>query len=393
MTVRGRVIEIGFALTALALAWGVIPAFGQAIDGNIIGNVVDASGAAVSNATVELENIETGVKASTKSNAAGEYRFNNVLVGRYKVTGTAPGFTSSSLSNVVVELNKTSTVNLTMQVGAVATTVEVTEASAAIDTTTAQIQSTYDARTMDLPMTGLDVPGRNLGALNLSLLGAGVASSGGVGVGVGPSVGGQRPRNNSFNIEGVDNNRKDVAGPNVYLPNEATAEFTLLQNQFAPEFGHSSGGQFNLIAKSGTNDIHGSAYEYLLNRNLNAVDQANANQGIYSNPRFDQNRFGFTIGGPIVKNKIFYFGNFEYEPLGRASIPGTPISAPTAAGYATLATLPGISQNNLNVLKQYLPGRHGHRHRAGAGSQHSDRRHSRGRAELHESVRRSSDGG
>ncbi len=102
-------------------------------------------------------------------------------------------------------------------------------------------------------MTALDVPGRNLGALNLSLLGAGVASSGGVGVGVGPSVGGQRPRNNSFNIEGVDNNRKDVAGPNVYLPNEATAEFTLLQNQFAPEFGHSSGGQFNLIAKSGTN--------------------------------------------------------------------------------------------------------------------------------------------
>src|ERR1022692_914005 len=278
---KNRGTQIGFILIALALVWAALPAFGQAIDGNVIGNVVDASGAAISNANVDLENVDTGVKASTKSNAAGEYRFNNVLVGRYKVTGSATGFTSTTLSNVVVELNKTSTVNLAMQVGAVATTVDVTEASATIDTTTAQIQSTYDVRAMDLPMTALDVPGRNMGALNLSLLGAGVASSGGVGVGVGPSVGGQRPRNNSFNIEGVDNNRKDIAGPNVYLPNEATAEFTLLQNQFAPEFGHSSGGQFNLIAKSGTNEIHGSVYEYLLNRNLNAIDQANANQGIY----------------------------------------------------------------------------------------------------------------
>jgi hypothetical protein len=127
-----------------------------------------------------------------------------------------------------------------------------------------------------------------------------------------------------------------------------------LQNQFAPEFGHSSGGQFNLVAKSGTNQIHGDIYEYNLNRNFNAVDQSNANQGVYSNPRFDQNRLGATIGGPIVKNKVFYFGNVEYEPLGRASVPATPISAPTAAGYATLAGMPGLSQNNLSVLKQYL---------------------------------------
>jgi len=204
-------------------------------------------------------------------------------------------------------------------------------------------------------MSSVDVPGRNQGALNLSLLSAGVASSGGVGVGNGPSIGGQRPRNNSFNIEGVDNNRKDVAGPNVYLPNEATQEFTLLQNQFAPELGHSSGGQFNLVAKSGTNQVHGSLYEYLLNRNFNAVDQQNANQGVFSNPRFDQNRIGGTIGGPIVKNKLFYFGDVEYEPLGRASVPASPILSPTAAGYATLSGMQGLSQTNLNVLKQFLP--------------------------------------
>ena len=91
------------------------------------------------------------------------------------------------------------------------------------------------------------------GVLNLSLLGAGVASSGGFGVGTGPSVGGQRPRNNNFTIEGVDNNRKDVTGPAVAIPNDAVAEFTVLQNQFSAEFGHSSGGQFNTVLRGGTN--------------------------------------------------------------------------------------------------------------------------------------------
>src|SRR5207244_1950776 len=175
-------------------------------------------------------------------------------------------------------------------------------------------------------------------------------------VGYGPSVGGQRPRNNSFNIDGIDNNRKDISGPNVYLPNEATENFTLLQNQFAPEFGHSSGGQFNVVSKTGSNEFHGSLYEYFMNRNLNAVDQTNANQKIFSNPRFDQNRFGGTIGGPIIKDKLFFFGNYEYTPLGQVnSLNTTPVMAPTAAGYAALSGLSGISQTNLNVLKQYLP--------------------------------------
>src|SRR5436190_1604882 len=83
-----------------------------------------------------------------------------------------------------------------------------------------------------------------------------------VGTGTGPSVGGQRPRNNSFNVEGVDNNRKDVTGPIVYVPNDAVAEFSLLQNQFSAEHGHSSGGQFNTVIRGGTNDLHGGIYEY-----------------------------------------------------------------------------------------------------------------------------------
>src|SRR5579862_4677946 len=111
------------------------------------------------------------------------------------------------------------------------------------------------------------------GVLNFSLLSAGVASSGGVGYGTGPSIGGQRPTNNSFTVEGVDNNSKSVTGPVAYIPNESVAEFTLLSNQFRAEYGHSSGGQFNTIVKSGTNTLHFSIYEYFRNRDMNAVDQ------------------------------------------------------------------------------------------------------------------------
>src|SRR6185437_13419578 len=122
------------------------------------------------------------------------------------------------------------------------------------------------------------------GVLNLSLLAPGVTQSGGMGYGYGPSVGGQRPTNNSFNVDGVDNNRKDVTGPVVSISNEAVAEVSLLLNQFAPEFGHSSGGQFNTVIKSGTNGVHGSIYDYLENRNLNAIDQLFQNQGLTKNP-------------------------------------------------------------------------------------------------------------
>jgi hypothetical protein len=331
--------------------------FGQATDGNIVGTLVDQSGAAVPGATVEIQNVATGVRTTTKAGAAGEYRFNNVPVGRYTVSANAAGFTRASMANVAVDLNKTVTVNLTLQVGSVETTVEVTEAAAALDTTTAQVETSYgSSQIVNLPI--IENAQGLFGALNLSLLSAGVASNGGVGQGTGPSVGGQRPMNNNFMIEGVDNNNKTITGPLVYVPTEATQEFTLLQNQFSAEFGHSTGGQFNTVVKSGTNSIHGSVYEYFQNRNLNAVDAQFVNSGIRQNPRFDQNKLGASVGGPIIKDKLFYFGNFEYGPLGQAYTPQYPVEAPTAAGYAMLDKMLAtntISKTNYNVFKQYVP--------------------------------------
>jgi hypothetical protein len=326
---------------------------GQAISGDLTGSVLDPSGAGVPNAKVEVVNTATGVTSTTTSNAAGEYRLSNLPPGDYTVNVSAPGFAAGQLRNVRVTLNQIATANITMAVGQTTTTVEVSEAPAVIDTTTAQIQNTFDAKQAeDLPISSV-----GSGVFNLSLLSAGVASAGGVGVGSGPSVGGQRPRNNNFTIDGVDNNNKGITGPLVQPPGDAVAEFTLLQNQFQPEYGHSSGGQFNTILKSGTNTIHGRIYEYNQNRNYNAIDQSFARQTPAGepiiNPRYDNNRLGGAIGGPIRKNKWFYYADYEWNPIGRASSPAGQIFAPTSQGYSLLASDPRVSTTNLNVLKQY----------------------------------------
>ena len=328
----------------VALFGAAVLCFGQATDANLVGTVVDATGALVPNANIELANEATGVKSSTRTDANGLYRFNNMPAGRYDVSASATGFAKATVKAVDLELNKNVTTNITLQVGSVSASVEVSEAAATIDTTTAQLQTSFDARQItDLPIVeNSSVAGKFYGALNLSLLSAGVGSNGGVGQGIGPSVGGQRPTENNFTIEGVDNNNKALTGPLVYVPTESTSEFTLLTNQYGAEFGHSTGGQFSTVVKGGTNEIHGSVYEYFQNRNLDALDQGFARQGYTSHPRFDQNRLGMTMGGPIIKDKLFWFGSVEYAPLGAAYFaPGTTVYAPTAAGYSALSGILG----------------------------------------------------
>jgi hypothetical protein len=323
----------------------------QLTSGDLVGTITDPTGGAVPQAKVDIVEEATGVRTSQVSDANGQYRFNNLPIGKYDLTVSSAGFAASTLKAVTIELNKTATQNVSLAIGQVSQTLEVVEAAESIDTSTAQIQTNFTSRlAADLPVASLS----GGGVLNLSLLGAGVSNAGGVGIGEGPSVGGQRPYNNNFTIEGIDNNEKSTTGALIFVPNDAVSEFTLLQNQFSAEFGHSSGGQFNTNIKSGTNSIHGTLYDYAGNRNLNALDQTSYNSGIFSKPRFDQNRLGAAIGGPIKKDRLFYYALFEYNPTGQASVPTSPIFSPTADGYAQLSAMPGISQNNLNILKKYL---------------------------------------
>ncbi len=340
----------------LAALAGVSNLKGQVSSGTLVGTIYDATGAAVPRAKVDVKNVGTNVVSSTTTDDAGQYRVGNLVAGTYDISASASGFAPATLQNVAVDANKIATANVTLQVGSVATDVQVTASPAVIDTTTVTIQNTFDTQlTRDLPLTTVGI-----GVINLSLLNAGVTSNANFGAGEGPSVGGQRPRNNNFMIEGVDANDKTTTGSLLRsIPNDAVAEFNVLQNQEGAQYGHSSGGQFNTILKSGTNEFHGTAYEYLQNRNLNAIDQQVQSQAIANgarpvNPRSDNNRFGGSFGGPIKKDKLFFYGLYEYNPVGASAVPAA-VDAPTAQGIAMLSSMPGLSATNLAIFKQYVP--------------------------------------
>ncbi len=338
-----------FSLLAV-LALGTGMALGQTTSGDLAGVVTDASGASVSGATVMVKNEETGVATTVKTTAAGEYRVGNLLPGQYDVQVSATGFQIGTIKGISIQLNSTSTANARLGVSA-STTVEVSaDSGIVLDTTTQNLSTTFSNQ----DLAALPIASIGEGVINTSLLAPGVGSTGGTGIGVGPSIAGQRQRDNNFMIEGIDNNNKAVTGPLVYVPNDAVSEFTLITSQFSPEFGHSAGGQFNTTVLSGTNTFHGRVYEYFNNRNLNAALGAAGAKN--PNPRYDYNRYGGQLGGPIVHDKLFFFANYERQTIGQ-NIQNNQC-VPTTDGRATLTadeTVAGFSANNITQYLKYEP--------------------------------------
>ena len=301
-----------FLATFLLLIMGSVLASAQETSGNIAGTVLDKGGAAISGASITATNVATGVVSTVRANGVGQFYLPNLPPGTYNVSANAAGFATFTLKGFVVTLNTTASATLTLPIASAATVIEVSaEAGMTIDTTTTQLQTTFESQ----ELKNLPASSSSNGVLNLSLFVPGVASGGGLGVGTGPSVGGLRPEDNNYTIEGIDNNNKGVTGPLVYVPNDSTGEFTAIVNQFSPEFGHSAGGQFNTTVLSGTNHFHGVAYEYFQNRNMNAENGFQG--GKIPNPRYDNNRYGGQIGGPIKKDKLFFFSNFERQGTAR----------------------------------------------------------------------------
>jgi hypothetical protein len=335
----------------ICLLLSVAAVSGQAIDGELAGSVFDQSGAAIVGAEVKAVNQDTGVGYRAMSDSTGAYRISHAPIGPYEVEAASAKFATQRVTGVRVQLNRTTTLSFDLEVQAQTATVQVREAAPPIDAMSAQTQLTLEAQPM------IDIPNATAGTgfLNLSLLSANVTTSSGLGNGVGPSVGGQRPAGNRFNIEGINNSSYYVAGPLAYVSSEALAEFTLLQNHFSAEHGFAVGGVFNAVVKSGGNQVHGSAYEYMQNRNLNAIDGLSKAAGVKQNSRLDSNRFGGTIGGPILKNRLFYFGNFEYSPTGFATTSSGAVVGPTAEGYRVLNSIAGLNKTNLGIMQQYVP--------------------------------------
>src|SRR5579883_2014170 len=329
----------------------------------ISGTISSPSGGVLANTNIQLTNLDTKQTMDATSDASGKYQFNDLAAGRYHLAARSGANWATPTPEIPVGANEAVRVDLTVGSGATTATAPVNspvtsaEITPATDLASPLIETGFNTRDIQyLPSPAfIGHNGEQYGAYNLSLFPPGVGSNSGIGPGRGPVVGGVRPTGNNFYVEGLDNNNRVNPGPLAAVSFEATQEFNTQQNQFQPEYGHAAGGQFNNIIKTGNNGFHGALYEYFWNRNLNAVDQSYARAEILSNPRYDQNRLGGNLGFPIIHNKLFFFGDFEYIPLGFNTLPSSAFFAPTAAGYATLAGMNGVSAANLSLLRGILP--------------------------------------
>jgi hypothetical protein len=327
-------------------------AFAQGSGGSLSGRVTDASGAAVPEVRVELENIATGQRITAITGPDGTYTFVNVPVGNYRVITTWKNNSPTAGQQVVVELGRASTYNISMPSGP-ATDAMVSGEAVPVQTQPSNVQTNFNTRLVHYLASPnfVNRDGTAWGAYNLGLLPEAVLPGNPLENVRGPAVSGSRPLSNNFHIDGIDNNNKAVPGPLVYVSNEATTEFALFHNQPSPMLGHSSGGRFNSVVRTGTNQLHGAIYNYLQNRNFNALPSSLKNLGYTEHPRYDQNRLGASLGVPIVPSKFFFFGNFEYIPLGFTWPSAAGSSAPTAAGFAQLSRMGGVSASNLGILQ------------------------------------------
>ncbi len=340
-----------------------IPAQAQLTSGSVVGTVNDQSGGVVPSVKITVKNVDTGVAYATETNSAGIFEFPTLPVGNYEFAANAKGF-KSAVGSLHIELNVRASISLVLQVGEVSQKVEVTGALAPVETTSTQITDTFSTQqVLDLPLASVNVNNLALltpAAVDINTTGltrgqllqrVSTVAGGSV-----ASVGGSRARNNNFVVDGVDNNDPINTGPQAVVIQDAVQQFSLVKNNFDAEYGQFSGGLFNITTKTGTNAIHGNAFWYMQNRNLNAADNltqaAIASGAISGKPRYDYNRVGGTVGGPVVRDKLFYFGAYEFENLGIGSTSSTFIF-PTAQGYQTLSGIAGVSGYVLNFMKQF----------------------------------------
>jgi hypothetical protein len=293
-----------FSCGFLALLMVAGSAWGQAT-ARLTGTVKDQSGATVAAAAVTLTNQATNVSHDTKTDAQGDYLFSLVAVGTYRLAVEHAGFKKNVQSGITLEVNQNGRLDVTLEVGQTSDVIEVSAAVPQIDTTGAMLGKVEDTkRIQDLPLVGRDT-------LQLGLLQAGVfAPDPDDGSGNPFSVSGQRSESLTFLIDGADNT--DFLGNNIVVsPNpDAVQEFKILTNNYDAEFGRSSGGIVNQVVKSGTNQLHGSAFEFLRNTVLNARDFFLPAE-VAPKSTFQRNVFGGTAGAPIIKNKTFIFGAYQ----------------------------------------------------------------------------------
>jgi len=328
---------------AVLTAFSVRSLQAQVDTGSITGTVTDPSGAVVGGAKVTLTNEGTGTSLTTTTSADGVYDFSPVRIGSYKLDASASGFKKEVQTHVVVDVSARVQTNFKLQPGAITETIEVTSEAPVLQSQDASVGQVVDQRNVN----NLPLNGRNF--TFLAQLSAGVntpqADTRGNAASGAFAANGNRPAQNNYMLDGIDNNSDTVDflnGTNfvVLPPVDAIQEFKVQTSDFSAEFGRSGAAVLNATIKSGTNSFHGAAWEFFRNDKLDAADYFEDFQNVKKG-ELRQNQFGFSGGGPIIKNKVFFFG--DYEGFRRAQgtiLSGTvPTVAERTSGYTNLSDL------------------------------------------------------
>jgi Carboxypeptidase regulatory-like domain/TonB dependent receptor len=296
-------------LIALAFLMTGLPALAQKDTGAITGIVTDPSGAVVAGAKISVTDVDRGTTFTTSTNSQGEYVASPLKIGRYSVTIEKEGFQKSVLGPISVDVQERPAVNAKLRVGSVAETLTITTQGPQLETENSELGQLQDSHTIEtLPLNG-----RNYAQLALLGAGVGPAEPGSrVETSYGFSSNGSRSLQNNFQLDGIDNNSDlgDVLNGSAYViqPSvDAIAEFKVQTNAYSAEFGRGNGAVMNAVIKSGTNQFHGDVYEFFRNDVLdarNAFDE-------FGRQGYQQNQFGATLGGPIIKDRTFFFGDYE----------------------------------------------------------------------------------
>ncbi len=308
------------ALCATALfAAGL--AFGQTVTGSVRGGVIDPSGAAVSGAQVTATNVATGVKTSVLSDRSGTYNIQTLAIGNYTVSATKPGFNVFSTKPFALEIDQIAKIDIRLTVGDVSVAVDVAADSGSIlQTEDASLGTTITANTLE----SMPLPGQNFSAATVFVPGAVLPTYGSLGTTQGterdtsfasstqPSFNGNRMQTNNYIFDGTDIN-EPLQNTIAYNPApEAIGQMRIITGNADAEYGNVNGGEIIAVTKAGTNKFHGSVYSFYENQDWQANSWANKYlTPIAARANFHQNQFGATLGGPVYKNKLFFFADFE----------------------------------------------------------------------------------
>ncbi len=302
---------------AIALLWiagAALTAWGQVDTATVTGTVTDSSSAVLPNVTVTATEIDTGISVAAKSNGSGNYVITPLKIGRYSVSAEATGFRTETRQNIVLDVQQNLRLDFSLSVGSVNQTAEVIGEAPLLETETASLGDVVEAQQVEeLPLNGrryTDLAELTSGVSKVTegpVNGGSTPTNGNAGGSF--AVNGTRGDQNNFILDGIDNNSNDNGDVAVLSSVDAIAEFKIQTSNYSPEFGRSGGAVINATTKSGTNSFHGEAWEFLRNQAFDA--RGYFEQPTDSKAPYKQNQFGGTLGGPVKKDKVFFFVDYE----------------------------------------------------------------------------------